>query len=266
MADEQTQSKEETLEDFTTINPEDLAPELKTIYKSLQGDYTRKTQDISARKKEYDEREGAFEEKLKSFGAAEQENQQWRDWYKSVYDEDGTMKEQAQEASTQTIAQTIAQTAKDVDYMNEPGNEELKKYFTTLESSHADELKTLRDEITSLQTNVKNTTDQTSRMFNYHAQLNELDGKYKGFNKQELLDHALKTGQPDLDRAYKDLYQDDLIEAEVNSRLDAKLSEARTKGIRGPGQQVIVRTKDGTPKTFTEATENILNERSAAGL
>jgi hypothetical protein len=103
-------------------------------------------------------------------------------------------------------------------------------------------------------------------MFNYHAQLNELRERFPGLNKQELLDYALKTGQPDLEAAYKTLHQDDLIESEVQKRLEEKLKVERTKGIRGPGQQVILKHKTGTPKTFEEANEMILNERAAAGL
>ena len=50
---EQTQRATETEPDtFTNIDPSTLAPELQTIYKQMQGDYTRKTQGVSQRERE----------------------------------------------------------------------------------------------------------------------------------------------------------------------------------------------------------------------
>jgi hypothetical protein len=37
---------------FTNVDPSTLAPELQAIYKQMQGDYTRKTQEVSARARE----------------------------------------------------------------------------------------------------------------------------------------------------------------------------------------------------------------------
>ena len=258
MVEEKKVNKEETIADFTTINPEDLAPELKQLYKSMQADYTRKTQDLSTRRQEYTDKETQWEDKLKSFGAAEQELTQWRDWYKSLSENEN---ETTKKAETQTLAKS-----QELSYLQEPGQEELRKHLEGLQTSHSTEVKGLQEEIRAIRATLKDTTDQTSRMFNYHAQLNELGSKYKGLNKQELLDYALKSGQPDLERAYKDLHQDDLIEIEVARRLEDKLKEQRTQGIRGPGQQVILRSKQGTPKSFDEANEQILQERAAQGL
>lgn len=263
MADKDDKKKEETqLADFTTINPEDLAPELKQLYKSMQADYTRKTQEIATRKKEFDDKESTWQDKLKAYGAAEQELQQWRDWYQSLAEDDG------KKTATDSQAATDTKAAKpgELSYLDEPGSEALQKYVNELKTSHTTELSGLKEELKGLRAALRDTTDQTSRMFNYHAQLNELGARYPKLNKKELLDYALKTGQPDLERAYKDLHQDDLIEVEVEKRLKEREKELRTQGIRGPGQQVILRTKEGTPKSFEEANEMILRERAAQGL
>lgn len=53
-------------ESFTKINPEELPEELKGTYKSLQADYTRKTQEIAKIRKESDERIAKLEEQLES--------------------------------------------------------------------------------------------------------------------------------------------------------------------------------------------------------
>jgi hypothetical protein len=257
MAEDQTQEATSQVENFTSLDPEALPEDLKKLYKSMQADYTRKTQDLASRRKEYDERENQWKDQLKTYGAAEQEVQQWRDWYKNLTEQSGQKTEQQQVAS---------KPAEDLSYLDEPDSEGLKKYLTEMQSSYSKNIDTLKEEITNLRAALHDTTDRTSRMFNYHAQLNELGIKYKDLNKKELLDYALKTGQPDLDKAYKDLHQDDFIESEVEKRLAEKEKEWRTRGIRGPGQQVIIRSRQEGPKSFTEASEQIIKERAAQGL
>jgi len=258
MAEEQTQEATSQVENFTSIDPEALPEDLKKLYKSMQADYTRKTQEIASRRKEYDERENQWKDQLKTYGSVEQEVTQWRDWYKNL-----TEQSEQQKAGQQQVA---TKPAEDLSYLDEPDSEGLKKYLAEIQTSYSQNLNTLKDEITNLRAALHDTTDRTSRMFNYHAQLNELGTKYKDLNKKELLDYALKTGQPDLDKAYKDLHQDDFIESEVEKRLAEKEKEWRTRGIRGPGQQVILRPHKEGPKSFAEASEQIVKERAAQGL
>jgi len=254
--DKQTQeANSQQEENFASIDPETLPDELKSLYKSMQADYTRKTQDLSSRRKEYDEREKQWQEQLKTYGAVEQEVEQWRNWYKSL-------EEQADDQQPTPKQEQLA----DVNYLDEPDSDGLKKYLTEMQDKYSTTVSSLREEIASLKASLSDTTNRTSRMFNYHAQLNELGQKYKDLNKQELLEYALKTGQPDLDKAYKDLHQDDFIEQEVERRLADKEKELRTRGIRGPGQQVILKRSESSPKSFTEASEQVLRERAAQGL
>lgn len=258
MAKETDKTEEATqVEDFTSLNPETLPEDLKKLYKSMQADYTRKTQDLASRRKEYDEREEKWKEQLKTYGSVEQEVNQWRDWWKNLQ-EDKTNESKTPDSPDQS--------AQELSYLDEPDSENIKKYLSELRENYSTTIKSLQDEIVGIKSALTDTTDRTSRMFNYHAQLNELGTKYKDLNKQELLDYALKTGQPDLERAYKDLHQDDLIEMEVEKRLAEKEKELRTRGIKGPGQQVILRRHDNAPKSFAEATEQILKERAAQGL
>jgi hypothetical protein len=253
--DQNTQADEQA---FSSINPDELSPELQEVYKSMQADYTRKTQEIANLRKDFASKEAQWEEKLKSYGAIEHENRQWRDWYKSL-------EEQAEEADGQH------QTPTDTDaslpnYLEEPGSGELKKYVESLQQTHKTEIGSLKQEIESLQAALKDTTVQTSRMFNYHAQLNELAGKYPNLNKQELLDHALQTGQTDLEKAYRDKYQDDIITQMVEERVEERLAKERTKGIKSTGQQFVMKPSKDAPKNWAEATQQILDERAAQGL
>jgi len=256
--DEQTINKDEL---FSSIDPETLAPELKQIYKGMQADYTRKTQDVAGRRKEFDDRETQFEDKLKEYGAVEQEVKQWRDWYANLEEnpDNGT-------GETKTAATEGPTDTKTPNYLEEPGAENMQKFVSDLTAKQDKELTGLKSEVEKLQTMLKDNTDQTSRMFSYHAQLNDLAGEYKDLNKQELLDYALKAGQMDLTKAYKDLHQDDLIEEQVKVRVEEELKKQRTQGIRGPGQQILVKRGKDTNKTFEEATQSILDERAAKGM
>lgn len=54
MKEQQEQSTEEQAETFTQVDPSTLSPELQAIYKSLQADYTRKTQEVAAQRRQFD--------------------------------------------------------------------------------------------------------------------------------------------------------------------------------------------------------------------
>jgi len=135
----------------------------------------------------------------------------------------------------------------------------VREYLKQFQASQSSTVNNLKQEIDHLKTALKQTTDQTSRMFNYQSQLGELEREYEGLDKQKVLDHALKIGQPDLKKAYSDLYHDDLIQREVEKRLQEELAKQRTQGIRAGAQQVIVRRRENAPKTFAEASEQIAN-------
>lgn len=55
---------EDTQEPFTKFNPDELPAELKGVYKSLQADYTRKTQEAARIRKESEQRIEALEKQL----------------------------------------------------------------------------------------------------------------------------------------------------------------------------------------------------------
>jgi len=264
MADNNGTSGDNTSQDdlFSSIDPETLAPELKQLFKGMQADYTRKTQDLAGRRKEFEEKETGFEDKLKEYGAVEQEVKQWRDWYAGL-EEDGEGKKTDLYDQGKKAADDNNQTP---NYLDEPGSEGVKKYLDDWTQSRDKENTELKTLVETLQEQIKDTTNQTSRMFSYHAQLNDLAGQYPELDKQELLDHALKAGQMDLTKAYKDLHQDELIDEEVKKRVEEELKKQRTQGIRGPGQQVIVKPGKDVPKNFDEATQSILDERATAGL
>ena len=250
MTDEEARQLEKDKETFTNIDPTTLSPELQEIYKSMQTGFTKKTQEYSARQKEFLEKEKKWEEELKKFGAVEAENKKWHEWYAGLQEQDGE-DETTQDLVHEQAASTT--TTEDID---------MRKYLEQFQKSQSSTVNNLKQEIDYLKTALKQSTDQTSRMFNYQSQLSDLEKEYKGLDKQKVLDHALKIGQPDLKKAYSDLYHDDLIQREVDKRLQEELAKQRTQGIRAGAQQVIVRTRDKAPKSFAEATEQIANALS----
>jgi len=233
---------------FTKLDPETLSDELKAIYKSMQGDYTTKTQALADMRKEFEGKETKFEEQLKSYGAVENEVKQWRDWYKQL-------EEQTKEVKPNEGLLSLTSL--------DPNNDDPDKasaHLSQMVKALDQQIKDLKGELTSVHGGLKDSRDQTNRMFSYQAQLGELASKYPGLNKQEVLDHALNIGQTNLEKAYRDLKQDDLIAAEVERRVKEEMDKERTVGVgvKGPGRQVIVRRNEGTPKSFAEASEQIL--------
>ena len=238
--EEQNAANEQDQESFTNLDPASLSPELQEIYKSMQAGFTKKTQEFSDRTKEFTTKEQKWEEGLKTFGAVEQENKKWHEWYQNLQEEDGSDKE----------------AQPDITAEQSPEIREVLKQFQDSQSSSVNNL---QQEIDGLKAALKNTTDQTSRMFNYQSQLGDLEKEYTNIDKQKVLDHALQTGQPDLKKAYSDLYHDDLLEHEVQKRLAEELAKQRTQGIRSNAQQIIVKSKNNAPKSFAQATEQIVN-------
>ena len=241
MADDKKQNDEL----FANIDPSKLAPELLTVYKSMQADYTTKQQARAERERqqadEFAAKENALLDKIKTYGAMEQELNQWREWYKSLENKDDE----------------IDDSVFDVDVDNNNyglDNSHMNKVVPELNNK----IKYLEEQLSSVKTAIKTTGDRTSRMLGFHAQLDELSDKYTNLDKQKLLDHAIQHGQNDLEKAYKDLYHDDIIEQEVQKRLDEERARIRTEGITGIGRQVVLRSAENSPKTFAEASEQIL--------
>jgi len=232
-------------EAFTNIDPATLAPELQEIYKSMQAGFTKKTQEFADKSKDFTAKEEKWEDELKKFGAVDAENKKWHEWYQGL-------PEQNSEESTEKLDVQIPEDTNE-------SSPDLRKYIEDFQTSQSSSVNNLQTEIDNLKAALKTSTDQTSRMFNYQSQLGELEKEYEDLDKQKVLDHALKIGQPDLKKAYSDLYHDDLIEHEVKKRLTEELKKARTQGIRSGAQQVVVKPRTNAPKSFAEATQQIVD-------
>lgn len=244
MADQENTDKN-TESNFTNIDPATLSPELQEIYKSMQAGFTKKTQEMADRQKAFEAKEQSWEKELKKFGVVEEENKKWNEWYAGLEEDTDTTKTSQQEDQS-----ADTDTSQDSD---------VQKILKNFQDSQTSTVNNLKQEVDTLKAALKQSTDQTSRMFNYQSQLGELAEEYEGIDKQAILDHALKIGQPDLKKAYSDLYHDDLVQREVDKRVEEELAKRRTQGIRAGAQQVIVKRSSNAPKSFAEATEQIAN-------
>lgn len=249
MADNNEATNPELFKDLG-INPTELPEEMQKLYKSMQADYTRKTQTLAELRKESTTKEQEYMQRLQNYGAMEQELTQWREWYKALEDDKGTTDEQARLAEEKVLREKLAKGEPDA---NAKMIEKLEANITDLQGKLLNYEKTMVD-----------SSKRVDRMFNYQAQLAELAGKYPGLDKHKLLDHALKVGQTDLEVAYKDLYRDDIINQEVEKRLKEEMAKVRTDGIHTSSRPMIVKRSE-KPLTWEEATESIVKERAVQG-
>jgi len=239
---------------FTNINPETLSPELKELYKSMQGDYTRKRQEDSTARKDAEKRAQELTEKTKNLPAIENEVTQWRQWYADL--------EREAEADMTTMPKYEPDLNNlGVDYTEEPEVAKLLKDLSGKVGSLSTELGSVRQALA-------NSESKVQRMFDFQGQLSDLSSKHTDLDKQALLDHALKIGQTNLEKAYKDLYFDDIIAKAADELALKKIEEQRTAGIHSAGrnvQQVIRAKRDSVPKSFDEATEQIIQKKAQEG-
>lgn len=269
MVEEKGQEKKDGVNDavkFTDMDPEKLPDELKGIYKSMQADYTRKTQALADDRKGFETRESKLQDRLKDYGAAEQELNQWREWYKSLEEEAG------QEFGADGLLNAggtdqggthddKSGTGDDKSVSDQTGGD--SRVLATISALNS-KIAELEGQLTGVNETLRKSRDQTNRMFVYHDQLNKLEGKYgtseKPIDRKVILDHALKNGFTDLDKAYRDLYQDDIMQLEVDRRVQEELKKQRTATAVKSGQQVIFKPKEGRPTSWEAATEAALKE------
>lgn len=249
MAEMTDDQKDELFKDLG-INPNDLPNEMQQLYKSMQADYTRKTQALAETRKEHQTKEQEYMQRLQNYGSLEQEVGQWREWYKSLEDQNKGDDEATRLAKEEELRQRVSKGEPDA---NLEAIRKLEERINELQGTV-----TQRDEA------MADHSKRVDRMFNYQAQLAELTSKHSNIDKNKLLDYALKNGQTDLEKAYRDLYFDDIKEEEVQRRVKEEMAKLRTDGIHSSSRPVIVRRPE-KPMSWDEATEAIVKERAAQG-
>ncbi len=260
--DKNTQTTEDDLfKGLTPIN--ELDGELQKIAKSMQGDYTRKTQALADQRKTLEDQlkniEGersTFADQLKTMGQLEQEVKQWRDWHESLTDTDNDN----QDPLLDKIDSNDPTNSDKGDTQNAALLETIKSLDAKIEA--------LNSGIEDTRKSVTDTRNSTTQMFKYMSEMQDIVKADADVDQEALLKHALDKGQTDLQVAYDDLYRDKIIQTKVDELLKLRLEEERTKGPSSStvGKQVIVKPHKDVPKTFTDAAQSVLDERAAKGL
>jgi len=104
------------------------------------------------------------------------------------------------------------------------------------------------------------------KMLTLSMQLNDLYRKNPQMDGEKILDAALKSGETDLNRAYNEVYHDDILNKQVDERLgprvEEELQKRLTKVETGSGATPIkFEIPKETPKTWGDAGTEFLEER-----
>lgn len=106
------------------------------------------------------------------------------------------------------------------------------------------------------------------KMLTLSMQLNDLYRKNPQMDGEKLLDAALKSGETDLNRAYDEVYRDDILNQHVEEKLKPRVEEEvqkRMTRVETGSAAVPVKfdVPKETPKSWTDAGEEFLKERAA---
>jgi len=108
---------------------------------------------------------------------------------------------------------------------------------------------------------------KAERMLHLSMQLNDLYRKNPQMDGDKVLDAAIKAGDPDLDRAYQTAYHDDILNQEVDKRLQPRVQEElqkRTTNVEtGSGATPLkFEIPKEASKNWTELGQDFLKERA----
>lgn len=235
-------------ENFTSIDPNTLPPEVQGMYKQMQADYTRKRQEDSNRAREAELRARELEQNLGQYQQAlteyKQTNDMWVDWSKRI--------------SEQQPAEQDDQDA--FQQMEVPGMGKANV------RRRPDEERT----ILNMQKKLDEQQDQLSRVstaLDMALQIDELRHQYKDIDPKRVIDTALELKLPNLKRARDIAYREEDLKVEVESKVAERLKEIeqqqRTKVLDGGGDTPfeLFKKMPEKPPSFEQATEEILRER-----
>lgn len=251
MAEEKKKDEKEETQ-FSKLNFDELAPELQPFYKSMQADYTKKTQEAAEIRKQIEADQKAWlqehEAQLTELGSAKKEVEQWRAWSASLQDQGSDQDSSDKETgSLEGADQAYA---------------DLQKKFEGL-----------REEFTTLQKTQKRSTEEVSRMFKYQDELGDLKSLHPTMDKQKVIDYMMEKGIVDPEVAYKEVYQDDIIAAEVDRQVEERLKEEEEKRkadmLSGPGSSMgdsllyrpsTMNKETNRPMNWDEAEEAVIKD------
>jgi len=260
---------------FTTLNPNELPPEVLPFYKSMQADYTRKTQEIKAQIEAANARAEAAEQQLQQITSQmesindyiarlEDANAKWLAYY-----EEQEKLEQAKRSATAQPqgAQPTAFTAEEqkVLAMN-PGKfteDQLKQLDEYFEAKYGKSFQTLSAGM-----------DKLSKQLGFKLQMDDVIRQWsrdiKDIDPQRILEAAVKSNTLDAREAFERAYAKELRDLEVEREVARRLEEAKAaektkvvEGVSGILNEHFYTRPEGAFSTYEEATAAALKELAA---
>jgi len=250
-------------EGFTNINPDTLPPELQSLYKQMQGDYTRKRQEDANRARaaelQAQELSQQYRESQQQLGQYAQANDMWVEWSKQVAD---IQSPQAayDPGGTPYFMEGGAPDPNSYQPMDVPGQGQAYVRRRT------------EDERTILkqQKRLETLEEQTARLqtaLDMALQIDELRHQYKDMDPKLVIDTALQNKLPNLKQARDIAYREQDLKAEVDLKVEERMKELqeqeRHKVLDGQTDTPfeLFKKMPEKPPSFDNVSEDILRER-----
>jgi hypothetical protein len=200
--------------DLSKVDVNSLPEETRELVKGFQADYTKKTQALSEKEKEN-------EEKIKR-------GEQWDNWYGRNKDTLAQYNEYAQKIANGDNVHAdnrrpdpVVDDEEDLNLDDDIGAKKVTQKIQHLEQDLETGKKQLEQTIANGQEVLVALVDE--------IQTGEYPFK---ISPKRVIDFAKKEGVGDVKKAIQGAYKDELIEHEVNTRVEAKLAEEKEKNIK----------------------------------
>ncbi len=259
---------------FSGINPDELDPALKQLYKSMQADYTRKRQEDADSKKAAEDRATQLEEEHTKLveqynatreytGQLEEANVKWQQWFDSNQssDEDGG-DENANNQDGDGNMNANANASPDSGNANV--NLDVDARIAAVTSRYDKGIQEL-----------SNNQAKLEKQLGFSLQLSEIEKEHGSdfeIDRQRIVKTAIDMGTDDLSAAFQTAYQPEIIQKKVDAGVAEKLKETEEANkqsiIDGAGraaEPTYYTRPENAPRTYPEATKQIAQELAAKG-
>jgi len=200
--------------DLSKVKLDELPDEIKEQVKGFQADYTRKTQALAAEKKD-------MEQKLKRAD-------EWDNWYERNKD---TLQQFNDYAKKVASGENVHRDNRQPDPDNgDDGNDDDDELFG--DKKLKKEVAQLKTDLASGRQEIQQTIAGSNQMLidlMEEIQVGEYPFK---INPKKVIEFARAEGVVNVKKAIQGAYKDELIEAEVKSRVEAKLKEEQEKNLK----------------------------------
>jgi hypothetical protein len=260
---------------FSDIDPKTLPQDLQPFYKMMQGQFTKKMQELSGQTKEYETMKGQIQtvaeerdtlkDQVGKLGDAvtklKSVNEEWDAWYVKNYDPaTGKARSAGQDGGQR----------RGFEFEGEDGNADDNSFLADKKRNNGESavVKSLKAELDELKKTMLSETGQLKKSYNFFLQLDQLKKKYgaDNVNEQLVVQTALEKGHENLEDAYTISHLDKIIETKSKTLADDLVKQELEKQkaanvLTGEGKSypLIYERKTETPRNYDEA-RNLANQ------